>query len=241
MTGEETNSPKQFGLELTLNNPLHFDNFLYEDASNAMAINALKSFASVQGVDDTLLIWGEYGSGLTHLLEAVCLHAQLSARPFMFIDLETVINHTPQDVLEGVEQLSLVCIDNFHVVEGAPQWQRAIFHLYNNLRDSGHGLVLASHVQPVTLDLSLPDLTSRVLGCSTYQISPLSDEKKQELLVNKANARGLELPLDVARFILERAPREPKILSKIIGQLDQASLEYKRKLTVPFVKTVLGL
>jgi len=51
----------------------------------------------------------------------------------------------------------------------------------------------------------------------------------------------MKLPVDVGRFLLNRLSRDMNTLLETLDKLDNASLEAKRKLTIPFVKEVLAL
>ncbi|MGW8310551.1 MAG: HdaA/DnaA family protein, partial [Thiogranum sp.] len=57
----------------------------------------------------------------------------------------------------------------------------------------------------------------------------------------RAEQRGFELPEDTGRYLLRRLPRDLPALMKLLERLDTASLAAQRKLTVPFVKSVLEL
>lgn len=240
MSAEYTHTPTQFNLNLKLLEQAGFDRFLVESLSNRMALDALSRIGNPDA-EQSILLWGDHSCGLTHLLEATCLQAEQTQKMFQYIDISQVLTFNPTDVLDGLERMPLVCIDNIECIAMHAEWERAIFHLFNNLRDAGHTLVMASHDQPATLQCSLPDLRSRLLGCAAFEITPLSDEKKQELLIQKAKAKGLDMSLEVARFILLRAPRHIARLFEILDTLDEASMQQQRKLTVPFVKSVLGL
>ena len=48
------------------------------------------------------------------------------------------------EVLDGMEQLSLVCIDNIECVAGDELWEMAIFDLYNRILESGKTRLLTS-------------------------------------------------------------------------------------------------
>ena len=57
----------------------------------------------------------------------------------------------------------------------------------------------------------------------------------------KARLRGMELPDEVARFLLNRQQRDIRELVQILDLLDKASIVHQRKLTIPFVKDMLSL
>jgi DnaA family protein len=56
----------------------------------------------------------------------------------------------------------------------------------------------------------------------------------------RAEQRGLVMGDEVAGFILRRAPRRLGELLGILDCLDENSLQAQRRLTIPFVKSVMG-
>ena len=146
------------------------------------------------------------------------------------------------EVLEGMEQLALVCIDNIECVAGDEPWDMAIFNLYNRILESGKTrLLITGDRPPRQLNLGLPDLASRLDWGQIYKLQPLSDEDKLQALQLRARLRGFEMPEDVCRFLLKRLDREMRSLFMILDQLDHASITAQRKLTIPFVKEILKL
>jgi DnaA family protein len=86
----------------------------------------------------------------------------------------------------------------------------------------------------------LPDLLSRLGSGPVYRINELDDQGKQSALQLHARNRGFDMPDDVANYLLKHCPRDMVSLFKILDQLDEASLSAQRKLTIPFVSTLLG-
>ena len=103
----------------------------------------------------------------------------------------------------------------------------------------GGRLLASADSSPQNLPVSLPDLGSRLGWGPVYQLRPLTDQQKIEALTKHAARRGLDLPADSARYILHHAVRDMASLVRILERLDQASLAAQRRLTVPFIKTVL--
>ncbi len=73
-----------------------------------------------------------------------------------------------------------------------------------------------------------------------FQLHGLSDEDKLRALQLRASRRGLHLTDEVGRFILNRGSRSMNSLFDLLEQLDRASLQAQRKLTIPFLKETLG-
>ncbi|MDE2089589.1 MAG: hypothetical protein KGJ12_06170, partial [Gammaproteobacteria bacterium] len=92
---------------------------------------------------------------------------------------------------------------------------------------------------PAELGLRLPDLVSRLGGGPVYALRALDDEAKLAALRLRAMGRGFELPEEVGRYLLRRCPRELGALFNLLDRLDRASLAAQRRLTIPFIKTVL--
>ena len=91
------------------------------------------------------------------------------------------------------------------------------------------------------MPIRLPDLRSRLSGGLVIQLHELQDDDKIKTLKLHALKRGFELPTSVGQFLLNRSSRNMHDLNTLLNRLDEASLIAQRKITIPFVKTVLGL
>ena len=60
------------------------------------------------------------------------------------------------------------------------------------------------------------------------------------VLQARAEQRGLVLNDEVAGFIMRRSSRRLGALLSVLDQLDENSLRAQRRLTIPFVKSVMG-
>ena len=234
--------PQQLSLGVSLRDDATFANFFQSpDDGNRQVVGLLQAFASGDNAEQAVYLWGEPGSGVTHLLQAVCQVAERAGRSFQYLPLADLIESEPEVIVDGLEYLDLVCIDDLELIEGRGHWQTALFHLYNRLRDSGRQLILGARKSPRGLELDLADLHSRLQWGLTFQLHPLSDADKLAALRQRSRLRGFDLPEDVAQYILHRAPRDTRALFACLEQLDRASLQAQRKITIPFVKQVLKI
>ncbi|WP_066963186.1 DnaA regulatory inactivator Hda [Microbulbifer sp. Q7] len=234
--------PQQLSLGVSLRDDATFANFFQSpDDGNRQVVGLLRAFASGESPEQAVYLWGEPGSGVTHLLQAVCQVAEAAGRSFQYLPLAELIEAEPEVIVDGLEFLDLVCIDDLQLIEGRANWQTALFHLYNRLRDGGRQLILGARKSPRGLVLDLADLHSRLQWGLTFQLHPLSDADKLAALRQRSRLRGFDLPEDVAQYILHRAPRDTRALFACLEQLDRASLQAQRKITIPFVKQVLNI
>ncbi len=225
-------SSPQLTLGIRLNDRASFAN--YFTGRNAEVLNHLRACARGDS-HLPVLVWSGPGCGKTHLLHAACHAASARAEHPVYLPMRDAALWSPE-VLEGLEQAALVCIDDVDAVAGLPAWEEALFHLYNRMSEQRHGLLLSAAAPPGELKLKLPDLASRLAWGLVLHLEALDENDKLGALQLRAQQRGLELPADVAQFLLRRCPRDLPSLFALLDRLDQASLAAHRKLTIPFVR-----
>ena len=232
-------TPIQLPLGVRLRDDATFAN--YYPGANPVALGYVERLCEADAgwAENLIYLWGAPGVGRSHLLQAACLRFEQRGEQAVYLPLAELAEHGPS-LLEGLEQCALVCLDDLQAVVGRADWEEALFHLFNRLRDAGCCLLLAADAAPRELGVELADLRSRLSLALVFQLQLLSDEDKLRALQLRASRRGLQLPDDVARFILTRGSRSMSDLFALLERLDQASLQAQRKLTIPFLKEVLG-
>ena len=222
---------RQLALGIGLRDDATFDNFLPD--ANEHVLAALR-----QPEQASLYLWGNAGTGKSHLLQAVC-HAAAERRqraaylPLGEPDLMPAM-------LEGMEQYDWVCLDDIDRIAGDAEWETALFHAYNRIAAAGHYLLVTAAVSPAALTVKLPDLHSRLSWGPVFQLQTLSDEAKRRALQQRAHNRGVNLEDEVADYLMKRCPRDMSSLFALLDGLDAASLAAQRRLTIPFVRDYLA-
>jgi DnaA family protein len=181
-------------------------------------------------------VWGPHATGKTHLLQAVCDRAGDGA---IYVPLAMLAAAGP-GILEGLASRELICLDDIHSVAGDERWERALFDLCNQVFDAGRKLVVAATMSPRECPIDLPDLQSRLARLPAFQVRPLAEEDRAAALQLRARHRGIELPDETARYLLTRSRRDMASLYELLDRLDTEALRAQRRLTIPFVKSVLG-
>lgn len=233
--------PRQLPLNIRLRDEATFDNFwVGESTANVSLVAALRALAGPGTGEPFLYLWGRTGSGRSHLLQAACHGAREQGLQSQYLPLAELAEAEPAALLEGLEEVDLLCLDDLQQVLGQRPWDEALFHLYNRLRERQGRLVLAAGSAPRELPLQvLADLRSRLAATAVYRVQPLDDGEKALALQWRARRRGLEMSDEVALYILQRGSREPRDLFDCLEQLDRLSLAEKRRLTIPFVRAAL--
>ena len=210
----------------------------FHPGQNGGVLAALEARATTPDLSP-VWIWAAPGAGRSHLLQATCGLAGARGRRAGYLPLGEV-RATPQ-IAAGFEQLDVVCLDDFECVAGDAGWEQVLFTLYNELHERGGNLVISAGSAPLGLRVRLPDLASRLSASVVFQLRPLSESDQGEALVGRARALGIELPDDTLQYLQRRLPRDLATLCDALDRLDGAALSAQRRLTVPFVRSVLQL
>ncbi len=210
----------------------------YFPGRNAMLVQALQRSSIGQG-ERILYLYGPTGSGRSHLLQACCHAAHQVGLSACYLPLS--MGHFSPAMLEGLASRDLVCLDDVHVLAGQSIAEEALFHAFNQIHDAGGTMIIASAVLPMHVGFSLPDLVSRLYWGIVFQLHALSDAEKCEMLIVRAAYRGMQLSEEVGRFILRHCSRDMAALCEALAILDRTSLAAQRRLTIPFVKSVLAI
>ncbi len=220
--------PLQFGLaeEFT------FESF--HPGNQPLLLPACRALAEGEG-EQQIYIWGPRRCGKTHLLTACCHNAVSLDNRIAYVPAGMI---TEKDSLLGLDELDLVAIDD---VEQLPRdGELALFNLINNMRLSKGSIIIASNTTPSKTEFRLIDLVSRLSWGPVFHLERLNDDQIMEAFKQRAVTLGLNLPDDVADYVFYRQVRDLGSLTACLSQLVDAAMVSKRRLTIPFVKDVLG-
>jgi DnaA family protein len=222
---------RQLPLGMRLHDRAVFASFLA--GGNVLALAAAKQLA--EGNEPLLYLHGAAGTGKSHLLQAICA-AVPGAGYFPLAGLRQL----GAGVLEGAALLPVIAIDNLEAIAGDAEWELQLFSLYNESLARGTRLAVAAAEPAAHLDIGLPDLRSRLAAMPQFAMRPLDEEQQRAALRLRAAQRGIELPEETLLYLQRRFARDISSLHELLDRLDLASLQEQRRLTVPFIRAVLG-
>ncbi len=232
----------QLSLPVSLNVDETFDSFY--SAGNDFVVEYLKQFLYSENASSTVICYlhGSRGLGKSHLLYAMCHHANQIDRSAMYLDMSILVD-MPVEVVAGLTEYQLLCIDNLHIIAGVREWEVAIFDLINQFIELGgnHRIILASESSPISSGLVLPDLVSRLSWGAVFKLASRSEDELLAIISLRLSLRGLDASEESLRFLLSRVGRELGSLMDILDELDKKSLQEQRKVTIPFIKQVLNV
>ena len=175
--------------------------------ANTELVARLRDLVAGTLAESIVYLWGEAGSGKSHLLRA-CARRGVHAAD----DVEA---------LDDAGQVDL-------------------FKRINDARQSGGAVLAAGLAPPAQLALR-EDLRTRLGWGLVYQVRTLSDAERATFLRAEAGRRGMRLGDEVIAYLLARVRRDLPSLTAILDQLDRASLERQRQITLPLVRDTLKI
>ena len=216
-------------------NPRHtFANFCTD--GNAGILEALETLPQQGG---SLWLHGPEDSGKTHLLQAVCHQAKTRDQPAAYLPLRQMRELGPE-ALDGLEKCMWICLDDVDTVLEQGDWERKLFGLINQVVDHGAALLMAARRPAAGVPVKLPDLHSRLRGAVSFSLQPLNGDGQPEALRRRARSQGYDLPEEAVRYMQRHVVRDLGQLCRLLDRLEQVSRSQKRRITVPFVREVLG-
>ncbi len=223
--------------------PLRFGNFQQYDfdrflpCGQSELVELLTHIAMGQSRHH-VYVWGPPSSGKSHLLQAACKKASESGLQVAYVPLNHIAEFSP-DMLHDLGTLDLVCVDALENLSTHVTWQQSLVWLYNELRDNHHSMLIAGRDAPHAVQLELDDLRSRLAWDQVFQLRQANDDVKKDIMRQHAADHAYDLPEDIIEFLMNRVDRDLSSLIDLLEKLDEASLAEKRKLTIPFIKSII--
>ena len=198
------------------------DNFVM--GRNLELLSVLRHALAGDTSEQCFFVWGEAGSGKSHLLQAFVSAAQEKRQSATYAR-----GKVP-------EPASVVAVDDVECLDDVAQAE--MFDVYNRMRDKGAILLFSGKEPPLHLKLR-DDLRTRMGWGLVYQLNSLNDEEKTDALVKHAQARGFSLPPEVTNYLLCHGRRDLTSLVATLDALDEYSLRMHRAPSVMLLKEVL--
>jgi DnaA-homolog protein len=220
---------QQFTLDVAVDISPSLDNFL--QVGNEAAHQHLRLWLDAkQRSPVPIYLWGESGTGKTHLLRALERGLTNRGEPFgrMSADVQDAPSFNPA--------WRVVLMDDVHRYNSLQQ--HAAFNWFVNSATVGCSVVAMGDAAPATL-LLRDDLRSRLGWGDIFALQALSDKAQRDVLKQSAHARGLTLSDEVLDYMSTRFSRDLGNLMQWLDKLDQYALQTKRAITVPLLKQML--
>jgi chromosomal replication initiator protein len=237
---------------------LTFENYVNGNA-NQLAVAAAEHVASSVGGTqyNPLYIYGGVGLGKTHLMQAIghryldlhpkakvrCVSAQDFISEYTAATRDSVNSRKALQMFdERYKSLDLLLIDDVQSFSGAKGSQAQFFRAFEALVPHNKQVVLTAD----TYTRNLKDIEQRIISRLSQGLSvaiePPELEMRIAILLNKAQAAGVDLPEEVAMFIAKRLKSNVRELEGALQQIiafQQFQPEAAKEITIDIAKHVL--
>ena len=180
------------------------------------------------------IITGPTGSGKSHLLNALLKQYDGDS---VLLDLKDT-RWKPEHINQ-LNHFTLIAIDNLHHIFGSLEWEEAIFHLYNQLRQCHHTLAITLEKPSQHYQLALPDLASRLTWGIQLELKPINKEDLSEYLKFLAQKNYIELSEKTRAYILTHSSRNAGDLATLMNHIASKSLSLKKKPSIPMIRSII--
>ena len=163
-----------------------------------------------------LLIYGEAGSGKTHLA-AIFSDYHVEAKDLT----EDFLPENKKIVVENLEGLSD---------------EKALFHLFNRIGEMNGGLLMTARHVP---EFSLKDLQTRMTMTPKAEIEMPDDETITSICAKMFRDKQAIVDPVVFSYIATHVPRSFSVIQKVVNIADELSLAQGRRITVHLVREAI--
>ena len=226
-----------------------FDNFVVGQ-SNRLAYAGAFAVAEKPGSKyNPLFIYGDSGLGKTHLLQAVANEVRRSgaaatisyvtAQEFAERFVAALQHGRMESFRKSIRQADVWLLDDVQFIAGKDKTQEELFHSFNQLQHAGKQIVLTSDRPPRDLYGLEDRLRSRFEGGLVADIMPPDTETRTAIVMQKAEAEGIPLGMDVCECIAMSVAGNVRALEGALTKiLAHASFE-RSEVTVELVQKIV--
>ncbi|HHX53675.1 MAG TPA: chromosomal replication initiator protein DnaA [Clostridiales bacterium] len=219
-----------------------FDNFIV-GSSNKFAHAACTAVADKPGKSwNPLYIHGPSGLGKTHLLYAI-INSVVARYPksiIVYVNGEQFTNEIIEAIARGATSqfrakyrtADMLLIDDIQFIAGKDATQEEFFHTFNALYEEQKQIIITSDRPPRDIRTLEERLRTRFEWGLIADIKPPDYELRIAIMQNKANAMGMNIPLDVFRFLSENLRSNVRQLEGAIKKIYAHSYLTKEPVTV---------
>lgn len=185
-------------------------------SSNQLAFVSATTVAKKPGnAYNPLFIYGPVGVGKTHLMQAIANEVYrnnpdrkiiyTTSEEFTNEVVEAIRNNDTARMKRKFRNINLLIVDDVQFFAGKDRAQEELFHTFNILIDAGAQIVLSSDRPPSEIKKLEKRLSSRFAGGLTVDIEAADFELRCAILLIKAKKYNLELSIETAKKIAEKA------------------------------------
>ena len=227
-------NPRQLALQIQINERASLDNF-FISKNNNKAIQILKNILERSNNGAQIFIDDLGSNGKSYLLQAICNDFSNSNNSTIYIPMQKAINLEPS-ILEGINDLNLICLDDIDLISNQRDWELALFNLINECYEKDCFLLLSGSIDKLEV---IPDLISRIKKMEILRLKAIDDDE----LLRATQAISKNLNIEISdknmNYLINNSRRDVKTIFATLSQLEKESLERKKSIGLNLIKEVI--
>jgi len=233
--------------ESELNPRFTFDRFVNNQA-NRMTYEAALAVSEHPATQyNPFFVYGGVGLGKTHLLQSIAHACRNRGMRVIYIPSEVFTN----DLVDAIRQRTtamfrekyrsadVLLVDDIQFIAGKESTQEEFFHTFNALYTYNKQVVLASDRPPTELVTLEDRLRSRFAGGLVMDLQPPEYETRVAIVKMWAQERNVNLPVNVAEMIAEKARANIREMEGVFNQLAATTHLSRRPVTIDMAESAL--
>lgn len=178
-------------------------------------------------------VYGAAGLGKTHLLQGIvhaaagrhsesrCLY--VPCRTFMDDAIRALEDERSDGLRDRYGAVSLLALDDVHLLAGRGRSQEAFFHILNHLSACRRQVVVSANRMLSELSGLEERLVNRLSGGLVVALDAPCLETRMAIVRDKAGLMAIDLPAEVVRLVAERHESDVRSLIEALVRIDTLS------------------
>ncbi|MDE5801232.1 MAG: chromosomal replication initiator protein DnaA [Paramuribaculum sp.] len=228
-----------------------FENYC-ASASNRVARSIAEAVANDPKCKtfNPLFIFGSPGVGKTHLIQAVGIRMKernpsmrvlyITSRLFESQFTQAVSRGKINDFINFYQSIDTLIIDDIQDMIGKKGTINAFFHIFNHLTLNQKQLILASDCCPSKMEGMEERMISRFSMGMTAQLDNPDYDLRRQVLIQKAEQAGLELPEDVIEYIASNVTSGIRALEGVVVSITAYAAVLNGDINLELAKSVVA-
>lgn len=191
--------------------------------SNINAIKWIDKYPCWQS--SGLIIEGPKSSGKSHLVNLWQKKSNCNIFSSEQIDNEVINTNDNRNI----------AIENFENIKN----YEFLLHLLNYKKEKKLKYLLTTSHNIITLNINLKDIKSRLLELPKVKITLPSDELLEGLIIKLLKDKGVIITKKLVSYVIARIERSYEAVNLFIQDLNNISLEKKKKISISLIKELI--
>lgn len=208
---------------------------------NKTAMEFVKKVMDPESEEQLLFLYGDPGSGKTHLLAAISrdIGQRLAITPPPVVPVELVTVDNCQDIIDLTKLLPILLLDNLHLLQDSMALRTAIWQLFNDFYESGRPIIATANLPPKELHSLDAHLQSRFMWGLVARLDIFDDDSRRMIMKKLADDSQIIIPDEVIDYLLINLPRDIPSLAMAVELLKNRSFATQRKISLKLAKEAL--